>query len=412
MSKTVAIIGGGPAGLMAAEILSAQGFDVTVYERKPSVGRKFLMAGRGGLNITHSETLDNFVQKYGAASDILSRIIHEFTPQDLKNWCEGLGEKTFVGSSGRVFPESFKASPLLRAWIKRLENQGVKFAQNYDWRGWNGQFLRFKTPDGPIITKADATFLALGGASWPRLGSDGSWVDILQKRDVEIAPLEPSNCGFVVPWSDIFRQKFAGQPLKPVVASYKNSALKGEIMITANGVEGGLIYTHSAAMRDDLHKNETVTLYLDLKPDITQDDLEERLKKPRGRESFSNVLRKSLNLSGVATGVLMESPDRKSLGDYPPAKLAALIKSYPLIIHAPFSIDRAISSAGGIKFESLDENFMLKNIPGVFVAGEMLDWEAPTGGYLLQGTLSSAVYTARRMAGWLNQKQDYAARAE
>lgn len=401
MSKNIAIIGGGPAGLMAAEILSAHGLHVSVFERKPSVGRKFLMAGRGGLNLTHSEPLESFLQKYGPQSDIMAGVLHEFSPQDLRNWCEGLGEKTFIGSSGRVFPESFKASPLLRAWLKRLEQQGVRFMPGHDWQGWDNNSLLFKTPTGPVHVKADATFLALGGASWPRLGSDGSWVKILEDQGVKITPLEPANCGFVVQWSDIFKHKFAGHPLKSITASFQNSHIKGEIMITEKGVEGGAIYALSSLLRNALHKNDTIRIDIDLKPDLSLTDIEERLKKPKGRNTFSNILRKSLNLSPVATGLLMESPDRKSLGGYAAAKLASLIKSCPITLREPFSIERAISTAGGVMFESLDQSFMLTNKPGVFVAGEMLDWEAPTGGYLLQATLSTAAHTARRLIAWL-----------
>jgi hypothetical protein len=397
VTNTVAIIGGGPAGLMAADILSAHGFPVSVFERKPSLGRKFLMAGRGGLNLTHSEPLEKFLQKYGAQAGTLAKIIQDFSPQDLRSWCEGLGEKTFIGTSGRVFPESFKASPLLRAWIGRLEQQGVRFLVQHDWQGWRGDELVFKTSAGSITVKPDAALLALGGASWPRLGSDGSWVEILKAQGVGIAPLEPANCGFTVQWSEIFCKKFAGQPLKPVTASFRNSKVKGEIMITGKGVEGGVIYALSSLLRDGLHQAETVQLDLDLKPDLSLEALEARLRKPRGRDTFSNYLRKSLNLSPVATGLLLESPERTSLGEYPPAKMAQLVKACPVTLRAPFSIERAISTAGGVKFDSLDETFMLLKKPGVFVAGEMLDWEAPTGGYLLQATMATAAHAARGM---------------
>lgn len=402
MNKHIAIIGGGPAGLMAAEILSARGdFEVSVYERKRSVGRKFLMAGRGGLNLTHSENFDSFLQKYRDKADILHPIIQNFTPQHMRDWCEGLGEKTFIGTSGRVFPERFKASPLLRSWIARLQQQGVRFMLGHDWQGWSGDSFVFKTPQGALQIKPDATVLALGGASWPRLGADGSWVETLKAQGVGITPLEPSNCGFTVHWSDIFRDKFAGQPLKPVTASYKDSSVKGEIMIGEKGVEGGAIYALSAVLREALHEASPVQLDLDLKPDLSLDALEARLKKPRGRDTFSNFLRKTLSLSPVAAGLLMEHPDRKILGEYPKAKLAQLIKSFPLTLHAPFSIERAISTAGGVRFESLGPDLMLSAKPGVFIAGEMLDWDAPTGGYLLQATMATGAHAARCVAAWL-----------
>jgi uncharacterized flavoprotein (TIGR03862 family) len=401
--KTIAIIGGGPAGLMAAELLSARGFAVCVYDRKPSVGRKFLMAGRGGLNLTHSEDLEMFISRYGAASNVLSPIINAFTPQNLRDWCDELGEKTFIGSSGRVFPESFKASPLLRAWIKRLEDQGVKFLLGHDWQGWDQDLLAFETAGGLVSVQADATLLALGGASWPRLGSDGSWVDTLQKQHIKIAPLRPANCGFCVAWSDVFRTRFAGQPLKPVTLKFQGASLQGEILITDRGVEGGAIYALSALLREAIYQHGSAPLELDLKPALDLAQVTERLKKSRGRDSLSNHLRKTLNLSPVAIGLLMEHPDRQRLNDYTPAQMAGLIKQYPLNLTAPFLIERAISTAGGVMFESLDENFMLNDKPGVFIAGEMLDWEAPTGGYLLQATMATAAHAANGLAAWLSR---------
>jgi uncharacterized flavoprotein (TIGR03862 family) len=400
-NKTIAIIGGGPAGLMAAEILSREDFIVTIYERKPSPARKFLMAGRGGLNLTHSEVLDSFLKKYGPRSNILNDVIRDFPPQALRDWCEGLGQKTFVGSSGRVFPESFKASPLLRAWITRLEEQGVRFMVNHDWRGWQDNKLFFDTLDGYALIESSATLLALGGASWPRLGADGSWLDILEQQGVGVAPLRPANVGFAVEWSDVFREKFTGKPLKPVVATFQDTTLQGEIMITDKGVEGGVIYALSSALRDAA---KPAVLMLDLKPDITMEHLQERLKKPRGRESFSNYLRKTLNLSPLVIGLLMEREDRKDVVHYTPEKLAGLIKHYPLPLQAAHSIDRAISTAGGITFDSVDQNFMLTSKPGVFVAGEMLDWEAPTGGYLLQACFATGVHAAKGIISWLSSQ--------
>jgi uncharacterized flavoprotein (TIGR03862 family) len=393
--KKIAIIGGGPAGLIAAEKLSAQGLQVTVYERKPSVGRKFLMAGRGGLNLTHSEDLKSFIGRYGPQAEILRPIIRAFPPQALRDWCEGLGEKTFIGTSGRVFPESLKASPLLRAWLARLEKLGVRFMLNHDWRGWDGSSLIFETPDGPALIQADAVLLALGGASWPRLGPDGSWVEILKQQDVRIAPLQPANCGFVVEWSDVFRKKFAGQPLKPVITTFKDTKIPGEIMITEKGVEGGAIYALSSLLREEINQKSTATLILDLKPDLSVALIEQRLKKSRGRDTFSNHLRKTLRLPPVAIGLIMEKRN--------PPELAPLIKNYSLTLQAPFSIERAISSAGGISFDSVDTRFMLENKPGVFVAGEMLDWEAPTGGYLLQACFATGIHAAQGIIEWLQQ---------
>lgn len=401
INQTIAIIGAGPAGLMAAEILSARGAEVILYERKPSVGRKFLMAGRGGLNLTHSEDIDFFIQKYRERADILGPIVHAFPPQALRDWCEGLGEKTFIGTSGRVFPESFKASPLLRAWIRRLEEQGVLFMLNHEWCGWDHNALIFKTADGSAQIKPDATLLALGGASWPRLGSDGTWGDILQKEHVSIAPLQPANCGFFTDWSDIFSKKFSGQPLKTITASFQDHKIPGEIMITRKGVEGGAVYALSALLRREINEKNSAALSLDLKPDLSLEALAERLKKPKARKSLSNYLRSAVNLSDVAIGLLMERPDRAALGEYSPEKLALLIKNYPLNLRAPFPIDRAISTAGGVMFDSVDKNLMLVKKPGVFVAGEMLDWEAPTGGYLLQACMATGVRAAHGIADWL-----------
>ncbi len=397
MTKNIAIIGGGPSGLMAAEILSANGCAVTVYERKPSMARKFLMAGRGGLNITHSEALDQFVQKYGAQSVRFKEIIDQFTPEDMRAWCKDLGEETFIGSSGRVFPESFKASPLLRAWLKRLEAQGVQFKLKHNWQGWDGEHLIFDTPDGQVKSQTDATLLALGGASWPGLGSNAAWVPILEECGVTIHPFKPSNCGFTVNWSDIFKQKFAGQALKSVGLTFKARTIRGEFIVSEKGVEGGAIYTFSAALRDEIEEAGTSSLILDLKPDWDDAEIIKRLQKPKGRLSLSNYLRKNLKLSDVAIGLLMERDDRQNLGSYPPEKITNIIKNYTLELQAPFSIDRAISSAGGVAFDAVDDDFMLKKIPNTYVTGEMLDWEAPTGGYLLQACVSGGRYVAHKM---------------
>lgn len=398
MIKEIAIIGGGPSGLMAADILSDAGCAVTIYERKPSFGRKFLMAGRGGLNITHSEKLDQFVSRYNEAANILKPIIDNFTPQNMRDWCMALGEETFIGSSGRVFPKSFKASPLLRAWLARLEKQNVTFKTRHDWQGWDEEVqLSFETPEGVRNMKADATLLALGGASWPSLGSDGSWVDILKKDNVEIAPLRPSNCGFFVEWSDIFSKKFEGKSLKSVALNFQGKSTKGEFMITKNGVEGGAIYALSSFLREAIARARTARLMIDLKPDLGIEQVMKRLQKPRSKLSLSNYLRKVLNLSDVAIGLIMELPERQKLNDFSAQEMAKIIKSYPLCLTRPFAMDRAISTAGGVKFNQIDDHFMLRHKPNVFVTGEMLDWEAPTGGYLLQACMASGVHVARGM---------------
>lgn len=388
---------------MAADILSARGHHVTIYERKPSVGRKFLMAGRGGLNITHSEDLSDFIQKYAAAAHVLKPMIDKFTPQDLRNWCQSLGEDTFIGSSGRVFPKSFKASPLLRSWLARLDKQGVKFKLKHEWQGWDKDTgnLLFVTNDNTLSIQPDATLLALGGASWPSLGSNGLWVETLEKLGVSITPLRPSNCGFFVKWSDIFAHKFEGKFLKSVCLSAGGKTINGEFIITKNGVEGGAIYALSSILREEIAQNGAAKLTLDLKPDLTLDEIKKRLKKPQARLSTSNYLRKTLNLSDVALGLVMELPDRKNLGNYPPEKIAHIIKSYILTLDKTFDIDRAISTAGGVSFDSIDENLMLVKKPSVFVTGEMLDWEAPTGGYLLQACLASGHHVADGISNYL-----------
>ncbi|MBI1216097.1 MAG: TIGR03862 family flavoprotein [Alphaproteobacteria bacterium] len=392
--KTVAVIGGGPAGLMAAERLATAGCAVTVYERKPTPARKFLMAGRGGLNITHSEDMNSFMTRYGGAEARLSSVIDRFTPAMLRDWCAGLGEETFVGSSGRVFPKSFKASPLLRAWQKRLAERGVALLTRHDWQGWNDEgALLFKTESGEMKTAMpDATLLALGGASWPRLGADGSWQSVLAARGIGIAPLRPSNCGFVVAWTDVFRQKFAGQPVKPVILSFDGTSLQGEVMMTQRGIEGGAVYALSAALRDAIEAKGAATLTLDLRPGVEKNELSRRLSAPRRALSFANFMRKHGGLSPVSIGLVRETaPDAPEMA---PAKLAAHIKSLPLALQAPFPLERAISTAGGVRLDEIDNRFMLKKLPGVFVAGEMLDWEAPTGGYLLQASFATGVAAA------------------
>ena len=394
MKKKIAIIGGGPSGLMAADILSGNGCNVTIYERKSTFGRKFLMAGRGGLNITHSENSLDFIKKYGVNANIFKTILNNFSPKDVRDWCEKLGEKTFIGSSGRVFPRSFKASPLLRAWLLRLEKQKVIFKLNYDWQGWNQNNLVFKFNNEDIFVQADITLLSLGGASWPKLGSDGSWVKIFKKHDLKTSPLLPSNCGFVVEWSDIFSKRFEGKSLKSVTLSFNDRKLKGEFVITKNGVEGSSIYALSSFMREDINIKGYTELMLDLKPDLDFEEIQKRLQKPKSKLTMSNYLRKTLNLSDVAIGLLMELSGSKKLNNLTTEEITSSIKFYKLILKKTFAIDRAISTAGGVTFNSIDDNFMLINKENVFVAGEMLDWEAPTGGYLLQACLANGAYVA------------------
>lgn len=381
---------------MAAEVIASKGVPVTVYERKATLGRKFLLAGRGGLNLTHSESMDRFLARYGAAAERLRPAIENFSPNDLRAWCEGLGQATFVGSSGRVFPESFKASPLLRAWRARLENLGVKFIFQKQWLGWDSaRNLVFKDIGGETETiKATTTVLALGGASWPKLGADGGWVDILIGQGIPVTPLRPSNCGFAVLWSEIFRSRFAGQPLKPVLFSFGGEKIQGEMMIAEKGIEGGVVYALSAPVRDEIASKGFAVVTLDLRPGISVDDLAQRFLQTRGALSFSNLLKKTGGLSPVAAALVREVGGKEAQM-LAPATLAGLIKALPLRLTAPFSIDRAISTAGGIALDALDDHFMLKAMPGVFAVGEMLDWEAPTGGYLLQATFSTAVQAAK-----------------
>jgi len=403
MSKNkieIAIIGGGPGGLMAAETLAQAGLSVTIYERKPSVGRKFLVAGNGGLNITHFEDLETFISRYGAAAEKLRPAIENFPPLALRKWCEELGEETFVGSSGKVFPKSFKAINLLNAWIEKLEKLNVKFVFNHQWLGWGADGeLAFSTPEGIVEkTRPTATILSLGGASWPQLGSDGSWVEILQQQGVPISPLRPANCGFVTAWSDIFRDRFAGQPLKTITLSFAKKTIRGEIMITDKGIEGGAVYALSAPIRDAIEKTGYAEITLDLRPDVSLQKLTEQLDRPRKSLSFSSFLHKA-GLSQVTIGIIREVGG-ENIKNLDASKLAALIKSLPLKLTKTTSIETAISTAGGIKLDAVDEYFMLKNKPGVFAVGEMLDWEVQTGGYLLQATFSTAVYASKGVLQW------------
>ena len=396
----VAIVGGGPAGLIAAETLAKAGFSVTVYDRKPSVARKFLMAGRGGLNLTHSEPLHIFLTRYNEAERFLSPLIGNFTPDDLRGWCAGLGQETFVGSSGRVFPKAMKASPLLRAWLSRLGDLGVEFKLQRTWRGWTEDAaLAFETPNGRIETdRPDATLLALGGASWPSLGSDGSWAYLLGASGVDIAPLQPSNSGFESPWSPYMR-KHAGTPLKNIALTLGKHSVQGELMITERGMEGGAVYALSARIRDEILHAGKAVVRIDLRPNQTLDDLTQKLSRVRGRQSFSTYIQK-LGFNAVQIALMREAD--MDVGDLFPAELAALIKAVPVTLTSPFAIDRAISSAGGIRLSAIDRDFMLNAIPGVFVAGEMLDWEAPTGGYLLQACFATGIAAAHGIIRRLN----------
>ena len=386
--KNAAVIGGGPAGLMAAEVLARAGVRVTVYDQMPSLGRKFLLAGRGGLNLTHSEELNAFLGRYGDTPPLLRQAIEAFPPSDLRAWSEELGQPTFVGSSGRVFPKAFKTSPLLRAWLRRLGELGVKVRLRHRWQGWDAQGrLRFVSGGQEVTAEADATVLALGGASWPRLGSDAAWVDILRAQSVTIAPLRAANCGFLVSWSEPMR-RFEGQPLKRIAIAHGDTSVRGEAMITSDGLEGGAIYALSARLRDAIEKDGKATVAIDLMPDSARDALARKLAAPRGKQSFSNFLRKAARLAPAAISLLREAA-RPALNSMNADELAALIKAAPVTLTGTKPVATAISTAGGIRFDALDHHFMLKNKPGVFAAGEMLDWEAPTGGYLLQASFAT-----------------------
>ena len=399
-----AVIGAGPAGLMAAEALAQGGAGVTVYDAMPSAGRKFLMAGRGGLNLTHSEPLAAFLARYREAASKLEPIISAFPPDALRAWSETLGQPTFVGSSGRVFPKAFKASPLLRAWLRRLDSQGVRFALRHRWLGWDERGrLQFQTPEGRRTVEAQTTVLALGGASWPRLGSDGSWVELLAAKGVTVSPLRPANSGFLVKWSDVFKDRFEGQPLKGAVFKFGPQAIRGEAIVTRGGIEGGAIYALSAELRETIAKSGEAMLQVALRPDLGAADLQSRLAASRGKQSLSNFLRKAAGLSPVAVGLLQEAAiaSGKSLAALSPRDIADLINAVPIRLTGTAPIARAISTAGGIAFDEFDENFMLRRLPGMFAAGEMLDWEAPTGGYLLQASFATGLAAGKGALRWL-----------
>jgi uncharacterized flavoprotein (TIGR03862 family) len=397
---------------MAAEALVAGGVQVDVHDAMPSAGRKFLLAGKGGLNLTHSEPLEALLGRYGARRAQLAPLLDRFDPSALREWAAGLGIETFVGTSGRVFPKDLKAAPLLRAWLHRLRARGVRLHMRQRWLGWHGAELRFATPDGERLVETDATVLALGGASWPRLGSDGAWVPLLRGRGVDIAPLEPSNCGFdvgghegaaAVGWSGHFAARYAGRPVKPVLIEFDTAdgahfRRQGEFVVTAGGVEGSLVYAASAAIRDTIAARGAATIRLDLLPDRSAEAVLAHTAAPRGGRSLATQL-KRLGIAGVKAGLLHEVLPREALAD--PARLTAAIKSLPLRLVAPRPVGEAISSAGGVRFEALDARLMLRALPGVFCAGEMLDWEAPTGGYLLNGCMASGRVAGDGALDWL-----------
>lgn len=405
--RTATVIGGGPAGLMAAEVLAGAGCAVTVYDHMASMGRKLLLAGRGGLNITHSEPTDEMLERYGPARARLESAVRRWPASALRAWCADLGEPTFVGSSGRVFPQSFRATPLLRAWLGRLTTAGVTFETRHRFVGFVGSgdsptAVRLDTPDGRREVTADVVVLALGGASWPRVGSDGAWVPLLRAADVHVATLRPANCGLCIGWRHEWLARHEGAPVKNVRLSLDGLAVRGDVVITRAGVEGGPVYALAAAARDAIERDGSCTITVDLGPDLTEGQLAERIARARPGDSTSSVLRRA-GLAPVAAALVRELGGRQL--PTTPADLAALVKRLPLVTSATTPIDRAISSAGGVGLDEVDDRFMLRRLPGVFVAGEMLDWEAPTGGYLLQASFSTAVAAAEGALAWLTERR-------
>ncbi|WP_201316437.1 TIGR03862 family flavoprotein [Dyella sp. EPa41] len=406
----LAVIGGGPAGLMAAETARAAGIEVDVFESKGSVGRKFLIAGKGGMNLTHGEPKPDFVQRYGSRSKEVGAWLETFDADALRDWARGLGVETFIGSSGRVFPSDLKAAPLLRGWVHRLRESGVRFHVHHRWLGWHADgSLRMDTPEGERAIRADAVVLALGGGSWPQLGSDGAWQPWLAERGVSVAPLVPSNCGFDIGWSDHLASRFAGAPLKPVVIHLRDvdgheHARQGECVITATGIEGSLIYAFSGMLRDAVAAHGSTTIALDLTPDRTLDRLRSDLARPRGSRSMSEHLRRQAGLAGVKAALLHEVLDRDQF--HAPETVARTIKRLPLVLKRPRPIGEAISSGGGVRLEAQDEHMMLNALPGVFCAGEMLDWEAPTGGYLLTACFASGRLAGLGATRWIDRPRE------
>ena len=408
-----AVIGGGPAGLMAAEVLAAQGIAVDLFDAMPSVGRKFLLAGRGGLNLTHSEAPEPFLARYGAIADSLRQAITAFGGEAVRRWAAELGIETFVGTSGRVFPSDMKAAPLLRAWLQRLRASGVRLHTRHRWAGWDeAGGLLFDAPAGRVVHSADATVLALGGASWPRLGSDGAWAPWLQARGVAIAPLQPSNCGFdvaptrptVAGWSELLRERFAGQPIKPVAArmASEQETCPGEFVLTDTGVEGSLVYAFSARLRDEIVARGEATWVLDLLPQLSEAKVRAEVAHPRGPRSLSTHLKSRLGIAGAKAALLHELLSREQFED--PVALAAALKALPLKLVRPRPVEEAISTAGGVRLDALDDCFMVRQLPGLFCAGEMLDWEAPTGGYLLTASFATGRVAGQGAADWLRRE--------
>jgi len=405
MQKSVAIIGGGPAGLMAAEVISTHDVNVDLYDSMPSLGRKFLMAGKSGLNVTHSEPFEGFVARYGKRRPQIEPMLKKFGPDQLRQWARDLGIETFVGTSGSVFPVGMKASPLLRAWLKRLNDSGVTVHPRHKWTGWlPDKSLHFESPSGDVIVKADAVVLALGGGSWSRLGSDGAWASWLTQVGAQVERLRPSNCGFDVAWSKHFRERFEGHPIKSVVLSFDSFRQRGEFIVTKEGVEGSLIYAASSLLRDEIEERGKAVMMLDLAPDRSHEWLVERLSRPRGSRSMASHLEKTVNIKGVKAGLLHEFVSKEDFSHL--QSLAHFIKNLPIPLIATRPLDEAISSAGGVRFESLDENLMLRSMPGVFCAGEMLDWEAPTGGYLITACMASGYTAGQGVLKWLGSHRD------
>lgn len=406
------VIGGGPSGLMAAEVLSRAGAQVHVYDAMPSVGRKFLLAGKGGLNLTHSEPFEPFVSRYGTRAAAVEPWLREFGAEQLREWAGALGVTTFVGTSGRVFPTDMKAAPLLRAWLHRLRAEGVQFHMRHRFIGWTGDgLLRFTFPhaDAGVAVQADAVILALGGASWPQLGSDGAWAPLLSAQGVEVAPLLPANCGFDVRggWSDYFRTRFEGQPFKSVAIRFGEFHRQGEFVATAHGVEGSLIYAASAMLRDEIAKSGSATFELDLLPSRTAEHVAAEVAHPRGSRSLASHLKGRLGLDGIKLAILHELLSKEDFQS--PARLGAAIKSLPITVVAPRPVQEAISTAGGVAFNGMSDHLMLKAMPGVFCAGEMLDWEAPTGGYLMTASMASGLVAARGALQWMKRSEAPAA---
>ncbi len=400
--ESACIIGAGPAGLIAAEVLAQAGVVVDVYDAMPSAGRKLLRAGIGGLNISHAEPLPRFISRYAERATHMTPLLESFGPEQLLAWVHGLDIETFVGSSQRIFPRDKKAAPLLRAWLQRLRGLGVKFQMRWRWLGWQDSALLFETPEGQRTIESPCTLLALGGASWPQLGSDGRWWPLLQAQNVPLAPLRPSNCGFQVAWSPYFREHFARQPVKAVRARLPDGDWhQAELMVTPEGIEGGLIYALSAPLRETIAQQGHATLWLDLNPGREASQLRERLSQAQGSRSLSKHLKDKAGIDGLKAALLREVLSAEQMRD--PALLAATIKQLPLQLGQPFDIKGAISSAGGVCFEALDERLMLRERPGVFVAGEMLDWEAPTGGYLLTGCFATGWKAGQGMLSWMNR---------